>query len=184
MLTKTLFFVFFFIIFFPITLKVDFLYFSTDSLNDKKIYFSFFLYGFLKILSGYAIFEKKCIAIHVNNKRAILIYSSDLLDTGTKYKKLKNFEVYEIKSMIEIGNNASDEELGAVIILKNIVLQLEVLYKNKKDFAKLKNDFVINEQTEGVNIFLSAKVVFNCFVLLTALIKKILENFYAKKQTN
>lgn len=180
MLTKTLFSVFFLIIFFPIIIKGSLIYFSTESLNDKKIYFSVYLYGFLKFLSGYTTFEKKYIAIHVNNKKAVLIYSSDLLETGTKYKKLKNFEIFEIKSLTEIGKSTSDGELGIVVILKSVVLQLEIFYKNKKKFAELKNDFIINEQTEGVNIFLSTKVVFNFFVLLTALLKKILEKIYAK----
>lgn len=184
MLIKTLFSVFFFVIFCPITLKLKTAYFSCKQKEDKKIFFSIFLYNAIKVISGYITFEKKCIAIHLTNKKAILIYSSDLLDTGAKYKKLKNFEVYEIKNVIEIGNNVEEEQLYLVFLIKNIVLQLGIYYKNKKDFAFFRNDFILNEQTEGVNIFLATKVVFNLFAILIALFKKILENFYAKKQTN
>lgn len=184
MLIKTLFSVIFFVIFCPITLKLKSVYFSCEEKTDKKIFFSICLYNLIKVFSGYITLEKKCVAIHLTNKKAILIYPSDLLDTGAKYKKLKNFEVYEIKNVIEIGNNVEEEQLYFVFLVKNIVLQLGIYYKNKKDFAFFRNDFILNEQTEGVNIFLATKVVFNLFAILVVLFKKILENLYAKKQTN
>lgn len=175
---------FFLIVFFPITIKLEFIYFSEDKENRNKAYFSIVAYKIFRFFSGYITAEEKCVAIHLSNKKAKLIYASDLLETKNKYKKLKNFEIYCLKNFVEVGQNLTDGQLKLVLFIKSVIFPLGIYYKNKKHFACFKNDLIINEQTDGVNVFAVVKVAFNVFTLFVALIKKILEKIYAKKQSN
>ena len=167
---------FFLIVFFPITMKLEFIYFSEDKENRNKAYFSLVAYKIFRFFSGYITAEEKCVAIHLSNKKAKLIYASDLLETKNKYKKLKNF--------VEVGQNLTDGQLKLVLFIKSVIFPLGIYYKNRKHFACFKNDLILNEQTDGVNVFAVVKVAFNVFTLFVALIKKILEKIYAKKQSN
>jgi hypothetical protein len=168
-----------FLLFFcPIFVRIDLLF----DKKMKKLFIGTYFYGFIKALSGYFTLEGKFVALHISKKKVILLEPLDILNKGKSYKALKSFEIFSIKSVIEIGCNPSDFILNLLIFYKVISENLGYYYTQRKYFAITKNDIIINENIDITRFVVCFKVAFNFYVIVTMVIKKLMEKISNAKK--
>ncbi len=145
------------ILFFPIiisgSLHLDF--------KSKKYAFCIKIYEILRVFGGYATLYTEGIALHVTNKKAILLPYKELNAKRKKFSFIKTFELVSIKAIIE----SSVEGLvplslfeGIFDIAKNFDAQL-----NKCNF----NVWILENETLKINA--ECTLFFNIFILLVDL---------------
>ncbi len=167
-----------FIIFCPIFVRFDFLFDKTM----KKLFIGTYFYGFIKAISGYFTFEGKYVALHVSRKKVILLEPLEILNKGKSYKALKSFEIYSVKTAFEIGEVNNEFILYLLVAYKVLTENLAPYYISRKYFADTVNDVIINENVNIVRIVACFKVAFNIYVIITMLIKKLMENIANAKK--
>lgn len=167
-----------FLLFCPIFVRFDLLF---DN-NMKKLFIGTYFYGFIKALSGYFTLEGKYVALHISKQKVILLEPLDILNKGKSYKALKSFEIFSIKSAMEIGQNPSDFILNLLVFYKVTSENLGCYYIYKKYFATTQNDIIINENLNITRFVICIKVAFNFYVIITMLFKKLLENIANAKK--
>ena len=177
MLYVYLVFVLVLILFSPIFVRFDILF----DKEIKKMFMAVYFYGFIKIISGYFTIESKYVAFHLSDKKAILIEPLEIFDKGKSYKSLKNFEIFSVKTALEIGSDVTENWIKFTCLYKVLIENLSPYYLSKKYFAITNNDIIINETCSTIRFISSIKVVFNIFVILIMAIKKFMEKISNEK---
>ncbi len=167
-----------FILFCPIFVRFDLLFDKTM----KKLFVGTYFYGFIKALSGYFTLEGKYVALHISKKKVVLLEPLEILNKGKSYKTLKSFEIFSVKTAFEVGDLPSNLTLYLLSGYKVLTENLAPYYISKKYFAKTKNDIIINENVNIVRFIICIKVAFNVYVIITMLIKKLMENIVNAKK--
>ena len=162
----------------PVFIRFDLLF----DKNIKKLFISCYFFGFIKILSGYFTLEEQYIALHLSEKKAVLLEPYDVFKKGKSYKAFKGFEIYSVKFCLETGENISEMMVKILVSYKLIADYLFSYYLYKKNFATTRNEIIINEQTDIVRLISSIKAIFNIHVIITMIIKKIMEKISNAKK--
>ena len=156
------------IIIFPIfiNIKINF-----DS-SIKKIYF-------IKILYGYIEKDTEGIIIHLNKRKAILIFYKDLFSMKDKAKPLKDYHLINFCSEISVGiNNDIVKALELGYIYNYIMFYIRWLTFNKKPYFNLDTKVNIYEEK---NLFIykcKSTVLLNLLMIIISLIKIFVEKIY------
>lgn len=162
------------IIIFPIFINIKVNY----DISIKKFYYEIRVF-FIKTLYGYIEKHADGIIVHLNKRKAILIFYKDLLNMKDKAKPLKDYHLINFYSEIKIGieNNLINAlELG---FLYNIIMfYIKWFTYNKKPYFNIDNKIYIYEGKNIFSFMCKSTVLLNLLMIIISLIKIIVEKIY------
>ena len=152
------------LLFIPIYLKTDGHY----DMNGRKLAFSISLYRFIRVFGGYIATYKGGLALHVSEKKAILLPYSQLDKERKRISIIRSFRLRKINTTIETGA----EYLLLSAYAQALFRILFFVLGGKKE--KIENNVWL---TEGdiLRATVNFTVRFNLFMLFVKLIKSIKE---------
>ena len=86
-------------IFLPIPLKTNVHY----DMNRRKFAFSVYLFGFLRILGGYIATYKGGLALHISDKKAIILPYSQINSERKRFSFMRTFRLKSLRLTTETG---------------------------------------------------------------------------------
>ena len=89
------------ILFFPIYLDTNLHY----DMNRRKLSFGIYFYNFLKIIGGYIATYPGGFALHVTDKKAILLPYNQLKDEQKRFSFMRSFHLKKFSLITETGAN-------------------------------------------------------------------------------
>lgn len=164
---------------FPIFLNINVKY----SKNEKLLEYKIKMFNFITILFGNIELIDEGIAIHINNKKAILIFYKDIFSMRKKFKPLKDYHIFKFNTSISIGINENEMQTLNFIFLYNYIFNIVGQITNQiKPYLTLKSKINLFNKEDFLILLLKTTFVFNIFMVLISLIKIILEKIvYAIK---
>ena len=152
------------ILFFPIYLETDCHY----DMNRKKFAFALFAYKKIKLLGGYATTYQGGVALHLSEKKAVLLDYSEMEGQRKKFSFTKTFKVKALELTMETGA----EYLLGVAAAQTVLRVLFFLMRGDKE--KIRNNLWL---TDGdiLRVSLRLTVFFNAFILLKSFLKFLKE---------
>lgn len=156
---------------FPIFLTT-YVYFDTSKMHT---YFCLKIFSKIKILSGYIQFIKDGIAIHLTEKKAIIIPYLIKFDLQKTYKLAKEYNVTSFCSIIEYGNFDLIKNTKVAIVHNSINNLICPIIHDRKQYLKIKNDLVLYNTNTKPKITIKFVLLFNLVSIISTLIKIILE---------
>lgn len=149
-----------FLLFFPIYLETDAHY----DVNRRKFAFSVSAYKFIPLIGGYLATYAGGLALHVSEKKAILIPYSQMNEERKKFSFMKTFR---LKSFI-LTTETGAEYLLFTAAAQSILHTLFFIKGGTKE--RLENNLWLTDG-DVLRISLNTLVYFNLFILLNNFIK-------------
>ena len=162
----------FIVLIFPIFLNLNFHY----SMDAKKLFYQIKLFGFIKILGGYAQLIEEGVVIHLTKNKAIILPFSKIFDVRKKVEPLKDYHFIKLKTVTEIG--VSDSAILPTVLsfslsfIDKIVCWFLYNFKSQLD---VDNRFFVFEGVDRLEIFCKLDVVFNILMIIISAIKILTE---------
>ena len=152
------------------------------SLNDKKMYYSMFLYENLRLNSGYIRYKNRFLIINYTDKKAFAVPIKKLIPTSGFNANLIRFEPLKIKSSLLIGKRDFNE-VAFALTLNKIHFIIYSLLKVYKPYADYKGDVFLSESGENGALF-DLKFGFCVLILIEMAAKKFIGSIlnYAKRK--
>ena len=142
---------------------------------DGKLGFAFYLFGTFRILSGYAALYTGGIALHLTDKKAILLPYKEILSARKKFEITKGFSVCRYRQVIELGGAQNTAgALAAGLVLRKATDLAFLIVRHRSDVV-LEGDILVDINREGMRAAVSAVVAFNLLIVLFAAFKIFLE---------
>lgn len=165
---------------FPLFLSIDLAYTG----ENAKLYFGVRLFGFIKVLSGYAEKIKEGFAFHLSEKKAYIISYKDLTGAKESIKPFMDYHFIKIRTVIETGNtDGVAYPLAAAFVSSYINGFVCRIFAHKKPYLVLDNSFNVYLDRDVFNVFLKTDFVFNLIMVVSSVIKIITEKIiYAIRQ--
>lgn len=173
----------YFVLIFPIFLKIKVEYLS----DNKKCYFKLYLFNFIKILSGSISKIDGGLKINLGKNKIILFEFANALTVKNKVKPLMDYHIKNFYSLTEIGNINFYNPMVLGFIFQYLNGLICNIIKNKKNYINIKNDINIYEKEEFFNIFAEFTVILNLLMIVLSIIKIImgkLINGISKRKQN
>lgn len=158
----------------------NFIFFAPIYLNSYylvdykigKLYFSISLFG-ITIFGGYCTIKNLKIFVHYSDKKAAVIDICEYVSKNKTSFKLQGVEVYKIITQTRCSyvEFSLINLLQTVNVVNNTIVPIII---QKKDFLKIKNDFVIVNANEFWSC-LNVGIFFNLFSLSNALINVLIK---------
>ena len=165
---------------FPLFLNIDLAYTG----ENAKLYFGVRLFGFIKVISGYAEKIKEGFAFHLSEKKAYILSYKSLTGAKESIKPFMDYHFIKIRTVIETGN--SDDAVAplaaafASSYINGIVCRI---FSFKKPYLVLDNSFNVYLDRDVFNVFMKIDFVFNLIMVISSVIKIITEKIiYAIRQ--
>lgn len=136
-------------------------------LASKKLAFSLYLFGFVKLAGGYVTSYRGGVAVHLSEKKAVLLPYSGMNEERKKFKIFRSFRLISLETSAETG---AEYFAGAAIT-----------YAALKGFLALKGALNKSELklylTDGDALKVSARVVayFQIAVLLALFVRFLIK---------
>ena len=132
-------------------------------LRTKKLAFSLYLFGFIKLVGGYVSSYRGGVAVHISEKKAILLPYTGMNEERKKFKIFRSFRLISLEATAETG---ADYFAGAGLVFAALKGYLHLKCEAKKSNVKL---FL----TDGDVLRLSLKITayFQIGVLLALFIR-------------
>ncbi len=149
------------------------LYFYVD-FTLKKVYFAIFLFGKLKLISGYLkVRDNTSVYLHVSDSKAFIVDLSYIkkMSNGSNFSKIFNvdlFDVYIESSLLY--PNITFMLLSFYNVLSPLFLQFDKLYGVKINF-----NLLIDDSKNSINsLKFKIRIQFNLFSIVLRLIANII----------
>lgn len=165
------------IIFAPIVLQVSFF----GSKNAKKVYFSVYLFGMIKLISGYVTFAVDKAYVHLTKKFAVEIPYKDAFGSRKKISGIKGIEILSIKNELNFANLDLFNQVMLSSACMYIYSVLITILSQIKPFVNITCGVKQQKNADLSNLF-DVVVAFNVFVLIKIGLKKLLGVINEKKQ--
>ena len=164
-----------FLLFCPVYLETDGHY----DMNGRKLAFSVHAYKFIKLVGGYIATYPGGLALHITQKKAVLIPYSQVNDERKKFSVIRTFRLKTLALITETGA----EYLLPVSLLQTVFRAIFFGMGGKKE--KLENNLWL---TDGDTLRVSVNFIirFNLFIILRNFVKFIKEKIktaWQKKST-
>ena len=85
--------------FFPIVQTIN----AYGDVNAKKLTFSLYLFGFIRLIGGYVTSYKGGVAVHISQSKAILLPYSGMNDKRKKFSFVRTFHLLSLQVTSETG---------------------------------------------------------------------------------
>lgn len=179
MLTASI--IIFSVLIFPLFLNID-LYFSHSA---KKLFFGVDLFGFIKLLSGYAQLLNDGIALHLSDKKAIIIFYKNITGMGKSVKPLRDYHIIKTDFNIETGSeNNFFAATAAAYTIKFFGDIFGFHIYNVKPYVRFNYNIKVYEK-DILNVYAEFTVLFNILMIIISLIKILTEKIiYGKRKQN
>jgi hypothetical protein len=161
------------LLFFPIYLSLN-LYFD---MNRKKLCFSINIYKWFKLLGGYIVPYPKGIALHVSNKKAILLQYNEF---EKERKKFSFFQTIRLRKTSIVAETGAEYLLGVYLIS----LCWRILEVIKQGDAKDLHSTVWLAKGDVLRVSVNMSWLFNGYTILKEIISVLKEknnNLWMKK---
>ena len=152
------------LLFFPIYVKTDVHY----DMNGRKLAFSLSLYKVLRVFGGYIATYPGGLAMHISEKKAILIPYRDLDSKRKRFSVIRAFRLKELNITVETGA----EYLLPVSIFQVLFRIFFFVQGGKKE--KIENNLWLTDG-DVLRISSNLTVRFNLFIILCDLFIKLKE---------
>ena len=154
----------FILLFFPIYLDTNLHY----DMNRRKLGFGIYGYNFLKIIGGYIATYPGGLALHVSDKKAILVPYRQLKEEQKRFSFIRTFHLKKLS----ITTETSAEYLMPIFFAQTIArVYFLALYQ---DINKIKTNFWL-KNGDVLLISIHCTFAFNLFMLLKNLLLFIKE---------
>ncbi len=173
------------ILIFPIFININLKY----SADDKMLEYEIKLFSVLTIFYGYIEFIDEGIVIHLNNKKAILIFYKDIVSVRKKFEPLKDYHIFKLNTTIYMGV-LNDEELRLnFAMMYNLIFNIIGQCANQiKPYLSLKSNICIYKKENLLILRVRTTFVFNVLMVVISLVKifgeKIIYAIKCKTQPN
>ncbi len=151
--------------------------------NTKLLEYKIKLFSFITILFGYVELIDEAVAIHINNKKAVLIFYNDLFSIRKKFKPLKDYHIFKLNTTISLG--ILDDEVRKInfaIMYSFIFNAVGQCFSQIKPYLSLKSNLMLYEKENMFMFTIKTIFVFNFLMVVISLIKIFLEKIiYAVK---
>ena len=152
-----------------------------------KLYFGIYVFGVIKIISGYAHTCAGGYVIHLSDKKAVFTPYSSIFEIKNTVAPLKDYHVIKLDWFIEIGSIDSVVlPLSAAYCLNFFNTIAKKITFELKPYVKINNGIAVYEDKEIFNFYIKSVVVLNILMLLISIIKilteKLLYVFRERKQ--
>ncbi len=150
------------------------LYISVNCFLSKelgKTFFSIYLFGTIRILSGYVQIINGGIAFHIRKNKVYIYEYKNFFNIKKSVKPLQDYHLIKFNSLIEIGSSNVLEPMSTSFILNyfnNIIIWF---FANKKPYLKINNDINVYEGKNIFNIYLKTGVMLNAVMIVLSIIK-------------
>ena len=165
------------IVFAPIVLQMSFF----ASKNAKKIYFSVYLCGVIKLISGYITFTVDKAYVHLTKKFAVQIPFKDAFGSRKKINGIKGIEILSIKNELNLTNSDLFNQVMLSSACMYVYSVLITILSQIKPFVSVTCG-VKQQKNDDLSNLLDMVVAFNVFVLIKIGFKKLLGVINEKKQ--
>ena len=152
--------------------------------KNKKFYVGIYLFGIIKILSGYAEKISDGFAFHLSNKKALIFNRKSLLTARKSIKPFMDYHSIKIKTVAELGSVDNEIAPFAAVFAASFINSFLVwFFALKKPYLKIENEFNVYRNENVFNAFCTSVFVFNFLMILISIIKIFSEKIiYAFKQ--
>ena len=155
--------------------------------ENKKLYFTVYLFSFIKLLYGYIEKIDNGLAIHINGKKTFIFNFNNIFSMKSKVKPLMDYHIKRFYSVIEIGGEKLFNNLAFSFFYNYINERLIWLLKCKKNYIKVQNDLNIIEDENIFSVYMEFTVILNILMILLSFIKilmgKIINGISKRKQS-
>ena len=157
------------VLIFPLNLGINAAFLK----EEKKAFFGIYLFGIIKIVGGYAEKITEGFAVHLSDKKVVIINYKAML--GAKDR---------IKPFMESGSeNNLITPVSIAFISEYIMSFIERYYSLKKPYLVIDCGFNVYDGKNKLNLFIRLNVVFNLIMIISSIIKIITEKtIYAIRQ--
>ena len=152
------------LLFFPIYIESD----SHYDMNRKKFGFAVYLYGFIKVIGGYVTTYQGGFALHVSEKKAIIVPYSQLNSERKRFSFIKTFRLVSLKLTTETGA----EYLLPIATLETLLRGYFLVMDKHK--GRIENHLWLTDGDE-LRISLNCVIFFNLFIVLKNFLKFLKE---------
>lgn len=107
-------------------------------LGGKKLAFSLYLFGFVKLAGGYVTSYRGGVAVHLSEKKAVLLPYSGMNEERKKFKIFRSFRLISLETSAETGAAVTYAALKGFLALKGALNKSELkLYLTDGDALKV-----------------------------------------------
>lgn len=165
-----------FIIIYILLILPLFLRFRIGYFNEyKKLYFTIYLFNFIKLFYGYIEKIDNGFAIHINSKKSFIFSFNNTFSMKAKVKPLMDYHIKRFYSAIEIGSEKLFNNLAFSFFYNFINERLVWLLKSKKNYIKVKNDLNVIENENIFRVYIDFTVILNILMIILSFIKILME---------
>ena len=172
------------ILIFPVFVSIN----AVLSKNTDKLYFGIYIFGIIKILSGYAHTCKDGYIIHLSDKKAVFTPYKSLFEIKDTVAPLTDYHIIKLDWTLEIGSeNSALTPLTAAYIINYIVLLTKSVILNRKPYVRINNKTDVYADKNIFNLYIKAVVILNLLMLFISFIKFFTEKFlnaFRKRKQN
>lgn len=168
------------VLIFPLNLGINAAFLK----EEKKAFFGIYLFGVIKIVGGYAEKITEGFAVHLSDKKVVIINYKAMLGAKDRIKPFMDYHFTKIKIVIESGSeNNLITPVSIAFISEYIMSFIERYYSFKKPYLVIDCGFNVYDGKNKLNLFIRLNVVFNLIMIISSIIKIITEKtIYAIRQ--
>lgn len=140
--------------------------------HDKRAFYSIFLFGFIRVNSGYMSVNKNFLILHFSDKKAYAVKITSLMPNKNNADMLKHFNLVSIKSSAIIGGEDELKIFFAASVLNAVNAITFSVLKVIKNNVEYKCDIYMTDKDTKA-YFTDVIATFTLFSIIQIIVKKI-----------
>lgn len=140
--------------------------------HDKRAFYSIFLFGFIRVNSGYMSVNKNFLILHFSDKKAYAVKITSLMPNKNNADMLKHFNLVSIKSSAIIGDEDELKIFFAASVLNAVNAITFSVLKVIKNNVEYKCDIYMTDKDTKA-YFTDVIATFKLFSIIQIIVKKI-----------
>ncbi len=144
--------------------------------GERKAWFSLSLFRIFRIFGGYAEVRKEGLALHLTEKKAVLLPYAAIGETRKKFEIAQGFQLWQFRQVVETGGAGKPYGVILAALIQTAAAQAFAILKTRHPFLSVRNSILL-ENRAVFKVSIETAVVFNGLVVTVTLIKKGLEVF-------
>mgnify|MGYP005756627437 CR=1 FL=1 len=164
----------------PIIIKVR----AFAELKNAKIFYSLYLFGFIRIDSGYIGFADNRFILHYSDKKAVVVKYKNLLPDKRKTELLLHFNFVRIHTNVLIGGADEFIDYYAASLINSVNAVIYSILKGTKRYTDYRCDVYLSENEDIRGVLTEVSIVFNIVSLIEIATKKIFGGIISNGKRN
>ena len=143
--------------------------------NAKRTFYTVYLFGFLRVNSGYISVDSKAVIFHYSDKKAFALSLKSMLPDSGGVDVLTHFNFTSVKSDVLIGGEDSLFKYMVAFTINSLNAIIFSLIQGLKRYTDYKCNVFLSENNDAKGLLTNVSIVFN-LICLTKLILKGAKN--------